>query len=131
MQCLGCLDQALFRYEEMTTLLRTRGNKTAQNNISSTISRGISLTELVALANDMFGILIVAEYGFNFWGATLGTYLSFTLINVYDAELGRINELVLMFGSGMAIMSLFCMFRIYIMQAKGQDISNRLGIGFE
>ena len=115
----------------MTTLLRTRGNKTTQNNISSTISRGLSLTELVALANNMFGSLIVAEYGFNFWSATLGTYLSFTLIDVYDAELGRINELVLMFGSGMAIMSLFCMFRIYIMQAKGQDISNRLGIGFE
>ena len=115
----------------MTTLLRTRGNKTTQNNISSTISRGLSLTELVALANNMFGSLIVAEYGFNFWSATLGTYLSFTLIDVYDAELGRINELVLLFGSGMAIMSLFSMFRIYIMQAKGQDISNRFGIGFE
>ena len=125
MQCLGCLDQALFRYEEMTTLLRIRGNKAALNNLASTISRGLSLTELITLANDMFGTIIVAEYGFNFWSATLGTYLSFTLINVYDSELGRINELVLMFGSGMMVMSLFSIFRIYIMQAKGQDLSNR------
>ena len=71
MQCLGCLDQALFRYEEMTTLLRR--NKAAQNNMTSTISKGLSLTQLVTMANDMFGSIIVAEYGFNFWNATLGS----------------------------------------------------------
>ena len=71
MQCLGCLDQALFRYEEMTTLLRR--NKAAQNNMNSTISKGLSLTQLVTMANDMFGRIIVAEYGFNFWNATLGS----------------------------------------------------------
>ena len=125
MQCLGCLEQALLRYEEITTLLRARGIKAAQNNLSSTISRGISLTELVTLANDMFGSIIVAEYGFNFWSATLGTYLSFNLVNVYDSDHGRINELVLIFGSGMVITSLLSIFRIYIMQAKGQDLSNR------
>ena len=125
LQCFGCLDQALSRYEEMTKMLRTRKDKVAQNHLASIISRGLSLTELVTLANDMLGSIIVAEYGFNFWSATLGTYLSFTLIDVWDPELGRINELVLLFGSGMAIMSVFSIYRMYIMQAKGQDLSNR------
>ena len=124
LQCIGCLDVALFRYEQI--LLKMRHNyKAIDKTIENTISRGFSLIDLNQAVNNMFGSFIFSEYGFNLFYTTFGIYFSTTIIKVYSNEQGGIDKLVLFFGSFSIMLVLISIGRIYILQAKGQEICNR------
>ena len=124
LQCIGCLDLALFHYKKITSRMRESCN-TKEKSIGYIISRGFSLIELNQTTNNMFGGLIMAEYGFNLFHTTYGIYFSTTIIHVYNQEQDCIDKLVLFFCTFSFVLALLSIVRMYILQAKGQHLSNK------
>ena len=73
----------------------------------------------------MFGGLILAEYGLNLFYTTFGIYFSTTIIDVYNTDLGCVDKLVLFFASFSIMLVILSISRIYILQARGQHLSNK------
>ena len=121
LQCIGCWDRALYQYEQITFKLK-QGYK---NNVVCIISRGLHFIELNQIVNNVFGGFILAEYGLNLFYTTFGIYFSTTIIKVYNTELGCIDKLVLFFASYSIMLVILSVSRIYILQAKGQCLSNK------
>ena len=94
-----------------------RGQDESNENI---ISKGFSLYELVQQANNIFGGIILMQYGFSLFFATFGIYFSTTIFTVYNKELGSVNEMVLAFSLANIITVIFMIYKIFMMQAKGQ-----------
>ena len=115
---------ALFQYEQILLKLRP-SYKAIDKNIENTISRGFSLIELNQVVNNMFGSFIIIEYGFNLFYTTFGIYFTTTITKIYNNEQGGIDQLVLLFASLSFMGVLISIGRIYILQAKGQDLCNR------
>ena len=123
LQCIGCWDRALYQYEQITFKLKQGyGYK---NNCVCIISRGLHFIELNQIVNKVFGGFILAEYGLNLFYTTFGIYFSTTIIKVYNTELGCIDKLVLFFASYSIMLVILSVSRIYILQAKGQCLSNK------
>ena len=123
MQCIGSLDLALEKYEHMTkkkSLMCNGGSQDESNE--NIISKGFSLYLLVKQANNVFGGIILMQYGFSLFFATFGIYFSTTIFKVYNKELGRINEMVLAFSMANIVTVIFMIYKIFMMQAKGQAL---------
>ena len=123
MQCIGCLDIALLRYDQLAKKKSAYMDNTDQT-IESIILKGLSLHELVMRANNMFGGIILMEYGFSLFFATFGIYFSTTIFNVYIKELAWVNEMVLVFSLVNICLFLLMIYKLYMMQSKGQVLCN-------
>ena len=77
LQCLYCIDAGLQHYTDMTS------GPISGENVQEVAIIGIDLTSLLENANNLFGTLIVIEYGLNLLGSTLYMFLGSTLFNVY------------------------------------------------
>ena len=76
LQCLYCIDAGLQHYTDMT-----RGPISVEI-VQEVAMIGMDLTFLLESINNLFGTLIVIEYGLNLLGATLYMFLGLTLCNV-------------------------------------------------
>ena len=123
MQCIGCLDIALLKYDQLAKKKSTSMDSMNQT-IESIILKGLSLHELVIRANNMFGGIILMEYGFSLFFATFGIYFSTTIFKVYIKELAWVNEMVLVFSLLNICLFLLMIYKIYMMQSKGQVLCN-------
>ena len=121
LQCIGCWDRALYQYEQITL----KWNQSPENKVACLISRGFPFIELNQIVNNMFGGLILAEYGLNLFYTTFGIYFSTTIIDVYNTDLGCVDKLVLFFASFSIMLVILSISRIYILQARGQRLSNK------
>ena len=122
LQCLGCWDRALIKFEQVTFKLNQSGvSKCPSNDI---ISRGLSFIELNEFMNLMFGGLLVLEYGYDLFNTTFGLYFSTTIVNIYNTKLGCIDLVVLFFASFSIMLVIMSIRRLYIFQAEGQGLSN-------
>ena len=124
LQCIGCLDRALFKYEQIT-LTRRQTSKAIDESIENSISRGFSLIELNSAVNKMFGGLILAEYGLNLFYTIFGIFFATSIIDVYNTDQGGIDIIVLCFASFSITYVLISIGRIYMFQAKGQDLCDK------
>ena len=120
MQTLGCLNLALRRYTDFTNHKSFTVNKW-----DSLISRGFSLSELSMMANDMFGEILFMEYAVNLMYATFGAYFATSIVNVYDSELGRINQPILILSLFNIAQAVFSIYRVYLMQNQGQKMCDQ------
>ena len=94
LQCIGCLGLALSRYEKFIEENKWRKY---EETIGTIISRGFALTDLVKLANGMFGKMIMIQYSVNLFYTTFGIYFSTSVFNVYANKSGQVNEFLLIF----------------------------------
>lgn len=120
MQSLGCLSLALIRYEFVTKLKELKGLD--KNKLKTMISRGFSLYDLAKKANSAFGGIILTEYAVTLFYATFGIYFSTIIINIYDNKMGRLNQLVLILSIMNITLVVFSIYRVYLMQDKGQKL---------
>ena len=123
LQCLGCWDRALNKFEQVTFKLKQSGMlKCPTNNI---IGRGLSFIDLNEVMNRMFGGLLVLEYGYDLFNTTLGLYFSTTILNIYNFKLGYIDQVVLFFASFSIMLVIISIRRLYLFQAEGQSLTNK------
>ena len=120
MQSLGCLSLVLVRFELVTRQQELKGWD--KKTLRTMISRGFSLCNLAKQADSAFGGIILTEYGVTLFYATFGIYFSTVIHNVYDSELERINELVLILSVMNIILVVFSIYRVYLLQNKGQEL---------
>ena len=126
MQCLSCLEIALAKFEKLTRdkyMICAIGNTEEFSN-ENLISKGLYLYDLVKKVNNMFGGILLYQYGHSLFFATFGIYFSTTIFKVYIEEISWINEMVLMFSLANILIVVFKIYKIYMMQAKGQVICN-------
>ena len=126
MQCLSCLEIALAKFDHLTKkkyMICAIGGADDLSN-ENIISKGLCLHDLVKRANNMFGGILLYQYGHSLFFATFGIYFSTTILKVYIEEINWINEMVLMFSLANIIMVIFKIYKIYMMQAKGQVLCN-------
>ena len=76
------------------------------------VSRGFALCDLVSKVNHIFGGIILTAYAVAIFLASFGIYFSFSIFNVYDSDMGRINELVLILSVGNMTLVAFCIYRV-------------------
>ena len=119
LQGIGCLSMALVRYKAVTRPKDARGTQ-----VSNIISTGFSLHDLARKANSAFGGIIMTEYAVTLFYSTFGIYFSTIIIEIYDDKLGRINQLVLILGMVNITLVVFSIYRVYLMQAMGQELCN-------
>ena len=124
MQTLGCLNLALRRYRSFTDQKKFKLSMNT-NKLDSLISRGLSLSELSMMANNMFGKIFFMEYAVNLLYATFGAYFSTSIIYVYDSELGRINQLILILSMFNIAQAVFSTYRVHLMQNQGQKMCDQ------
>ena len=117
MQTLGCLNLALRRYGDITNQKEFMWD--------SLISRGLSLSELSMMANNMFGKIFFMEYAISLLYATFGAYFSTSIIYLYDSELGRINQLILILSLFNIAQAVFSVYRVHLMQDQGQKMCDQ------
>ena len=123
LQCLGCWDRALNKFEQVTFELNQSGvSKCPTNDI---IVRGLSFIELNGFMNLMFGGLLVFEYGYDLFNTTFGLYFSTTIVNIYNTKLECIDFVVLFFTSFSIMLVIISTRRLYIFQAEGQGLTNK------
>ena len=120
LQTIGCLSLALVKYELHTRHQELRGWD--KKTLTTMISRGFSLCDLTKEANSAFGGIILTEYGVTLCYATLGIYFSTVVYNIYDDEMERINQLVLILSVMNITLLGFSRYREYLLQAKGQEL---------
>lgn len=126
MQCLSCLEIALAKFDHLTKqkyMICAVGSTDDLSN-ENIISKGLCLYDLVKKANNMFGGILLYQYGHSLFFATFGIYFSTTIFKVYIEEISWINEMVLMFSLANIILVIFKIYKIYMMQAKGQVLCN-------
>ena len=124
LQCLGCLDTALFKYELIIKKLKQSGMSKCCIN-DDIIARGLSFIELNEVINSMFGSLLLVEYGFNLFNTIFGLYFSTTIVNIYNSKLERFDLVVLFFASFSAMLVMISVRRLYLFQAEGQSLTNK------
>ena len=124
LQCLGCLDRALFKYELIIKKLKQSGMSKCCIN-DDIIARGLSFIELNEVINSMFGSLLLVEYGFDLFNTIFGLYFSTTIVHIYNAKLGCIDLVVLFFASFNTMLVIISVRRLYIFQSEGQSLTNK------
>ena len=126
MQCLSCLEIGLAKFDNLTKqkyMICAIGRKEEFSN-AHLISKGLCLHDLVKRSNNMFGGILLYQYGHSLFFATFGIYFSTTIFKVYIEEISWINEMVLMFSLANILLVIFKVYKIYMMQAKGQVLCN-------
>ena len=119
LQCIGCLGLALSRYEEFTKENTLRKD---EETVGAIIARGFALFDLVKLANNMFGNMIMVQYAVNLFFTTFGIYFSTCVFNVYTSQNGQVNEFLLIFCIANIALVVLSLYQLYIMQDKGQKL---------
>ena len=108
-QTIGCLNLALSRFK----IIKSQKSKADdKRKLIPMVSRGFALCDLVSKGNHIFGGIILTAYAVAIFLASFGIYFSFSVFNVYDSDMGRINELVLILSVGMVTMVAFCIYRV-------------------
>ena len=81
------------RFQDITCQQLKLGDR---SELRVMLSRGLALCDLVNKGDNIFGGMILTAYAYAIFLGSFGIYFSFSVFHVYDSELGRINELVLL-----------------------------------
>ena len=119
LQCIGCLGLALSRYEKFIEENKWRKY---EETIGTIISRGFALTDLVKLANGMFGKMIMIQYSVNLFYTTFGIYFSTCVFNVYANKSGQVNEFLLIFCIANIALVVLSLYQLHVLQDVGQKL---------
>ena len=119
LQSIGSLGLALSRYEQY---VEEHGWKKDEETIGVIISRGFALTELVKLANSIFGELIMVQYLVSLFFTVFGIYFSTCVFDVYTSMTGQVNEFLLIFCIANIALVVLNLYQLYIMQGQGQKL---------